>query len=182
VIAVCTVVEPAVVEMDVPALVGFEAAALANELPDYMRAGAAGPEVDRCIGCLPRRDGLQMHPGRVPGTTSIACPVVLPADLAVDGYMPFEMVWAAVDCPSMWACWLLADPEEQAALFEGALYTGSLAVAVERLPAVDEPLYIQAWRVSRERRKITGCAVLVTEDGEVIARARQIAIATVQAS
>jgi hypothetical protein len=178
-IAACTVVEPEVLEMEVPVLVGYEAAALAPELPEYMRAGAAVPEVDRCIGCLPRWDGLQMHPGRVPGTTSIACPVVLPADLAIDGRMPFEMVWAAVDCPSMWACWLLADAEEQAALFEGALFTGSLAVSVERLPSVDERLYVQAWRVARERRKITGCAVLVTEDGEIVARARQIAIATV---
>lgn len=50
------------------------------------------------------RDGLRIFPGAVEGGDVVAAPWVPADDLATDGVLDRRVVWAALDCPSGWAC------------------------------------------------------------------------------
>lgn len=160
--------------IDVPPMVSPADAARAAHMPEQLgREFAELDESDRCFGCGPRPDGLCMHPGPVGDDGCIACSVTFPPGLAVDGVMPLEFVWAAVDCPSMWVCLLACEPDQQLR----GLTTGSLAVHVHRLPRGDEDdLFVQAWRAGVDGRKHYGDAVLVA-GSEILTEAHQTAIA-----
>ena len=131
-------------------------------------------EQDRCFGCLPRSDGLSILPGRVGSLDVAAAAVRVPPDLIVDDVVPAEIVWAAVDCPSLWVSHVLSDEEE--GLLGRPTFTGTLSVRVHRLPRADERIFIQVWRLGRDNRKLFGAGVLVGEEAEILAEARQTAI------
>jgi hypothetical protein len=171
-------------ELDRTALVTYEEAEQAGAealewilervSTEVRRDFEAVDERDRCFGCLRLADGLRALPGRVGSRDVAAAAVRVPRDLVVDGVVPAEIVWAMLDCPSMWTCRLLADPEE--GLLDRPAFTGTLSVKIRRLPLQDEALFVQAWRLGRERRKLFGAAVLVGADAEILAEARQTSV------
>lgn len=130
-------------------------------------------EQERCFGCMPRSGGLSLLPGRVGSSDVTAVAVRVPPDLLVDNTVPAEIVWSTVDCPAMWACKLLAEDEEG---LERPTFTGTLSVKIHRLPRAEERLFVQAWRLGQEGRKLFGAAILVRDDGEILAESRQTAI------
>ena len=74
------------------------------------RYAGRDPEAHRfptCFVCGPLRteDGLQIFPGPVTGSELLACPWIPGPDLAgPDGNVAPVFVWAALDCPSGFAC------------------------------------------------------------------------------
>jgi hypothetical protein len=116
-----------------------------------------------CFGCGPNRaegDGLRLFPGPVDDRDIVAC-VWRPAPGLADdaGDVRPEFVWAALDCPTAFACDLHGPPIVLAGL-SGRIY--------KTLPA-NEQLVITAWRVEGEGRNQHSACVISTADGERLA-------------
>ncbi|HWF01265.1 MAG TPA: hypothetical protein VG248_15810 [Caulobacteraceae bacterium] len=82
-----------------------------------------------------------------------------------DGLAPTEVVWAAIDCPGSVA-WV-----EQGA---GGGLLGTMTGEVLRRPGVGEACIVLAWPIERSGRKQISAVALYAQDGEPLARARQI--------
>lgn len=125
-----------------------------------------------CFCCGPGRsrgDGLRIFPGRVPGRDVVAAPWIPDvADADGDGAMRPEIVWAALDCPQIWAL-ILNAPHDSAE----RVVTGELAVQVLGPVIAGERYVVVAWpRDAGGRRRFAGAAVL-SGSGEPVAISRQ---------
>ena len=121
-----------------------------------------------CFGCGPERepgDGLRLFPGPVKGRDVIACSWRPDAALAdKNGLVRTEFVWAALDCPTAFAC----DPTE-------------LPIVLARLTGrIDKPLHpgephiITAWHIGRDGRKQHSACTIGAPDGELLARSQAL--------
>src|SRR4051812_6306820 len=118
-----------------------------------------------CFVCGPQRapgDGLRIFPGPVqqeagllPGT--FAAPWIPDASLAdAKGIIRDEFIWAALDCPTGFACMFPS---------AGTLVTGRLAAKLLGSLRVGEKCVLLSWPTGVEGRKHHAAAVLLGEDG-----------------
>lgn len=154
-----------VLELDVPALPDFGAAAAA--WPRYR--GFAEHGYPTCFVCGPSRatgDGLRIFPGPVAGFEGVATTWQPGEDLASGGQVDPIFVWSALDCPSYWGLGLRRDA-----------LLGMITTRIDRLPGIGEPLVVAGWSLGVKGRKLNAASALATGDGEVLARAQALWIA-----
>ena len=156
--AVVAEARPARLEVDAPAPVSVEDAQAARER--HVRGWS--PEFSECYVCGVREDGLEIRVGPVPGREPVhAAPIALPEDRP-------EIVWAVIDCPGAYAV---------GAEGRGDIVLGRMTARVNRMPAVDEQCVVVSWPLGEDGRKLFAGTALFSEDGELVALARQVWIA-----
>jgi hypothetical protein len=168
-----TVAEAAAIDLDleVPNPVSFaEAEEASRSYP-----GHAHHLFPACFGCGPDRaadDGLRLFAGRVDGRDLIAAPWVPDRSIASrGGDVRPEYVWAAVDCPQLWALILTSPPDSPE-----RVVTSRLAASVNGVPRVGSANMVVAWPIGRDGRERTIGAAVISEDGEALALARQTSV------
>ncbi len=137
------------------------------DLAAATRASAAYPgfaehPFPTCFGCGTERaegDGLRIFPGPAGDDGLLAAPWTPPADLAADGAIDPVFVWAALDCPSGFAC---IPPGTRSVL---ATMTAELEAPVR----AGETYVITAWPVSHDGRKHRAGAALHDASGHRLA-------------
>ena len=119
-----------------------------------------------CFVCGPlRHDGLRIFPGPLNGDGLLACVWTPTEDLASDGLVVDpRFVWAALDCPSGFAC---MPPGSQTVL---ATMTATLHAPVE--PGRD--YVVTAWPIASEGRKHRGGAAITDARGKPVALAEAL--------
>ncbi len=125
-----------------------------------------------CFSCGPERhegDGLRVFAGQIDGEPDghLACvwtPHTAFAD--AEGMVPSEVIWAALDCPGVFA-WIAKEGRHGALL-------GTMTGEVLRRPKAGEACIVTAWPLAREGRKETAGVALFSADGELLARAHQV--------
>ena len=125
-----------------------------------------------CFSCGPERhegDGLRVFAGQIEGEPAghLAC-VWTPHTAFADaqGLVPTEVIWAALDCPGVFA-WIAREGRHGALL-------GTMTGEVIRRPRAGEPCIVTAWPLARQGRKETAGVALFAADGELLARAHQV--------
>ena len=120
-----------------------------------------------CFVCGPlrREDGLRIFPGPVAGSELVACPWTPGADLAgADGAVAPVFVWAALDCPSGFAC---MPPGKTSVL---ASMTAELRGRID-----PEHEYVMvAYKLSSEGRKHRAVSAVHDGDGTCLAIAEAL--------
>ena len=114
-----------------------------------------------CFVCGPRRgaDGMRISPGRTGSDGLLACPWIPMAALATGAFVDPLFVWAALDCPSGFACMPPAS-------------TTVLATMTARLEAPVHPLrayVVTAWPLGSVGRKHWAGSAIHQADGRLIA-------------
>lgn len=132
-----------------------------------------------CFTCGPGRaegDGLRLFMGRPPGRDGLLAAAWTPdPGLTSGSSLPGEFVWAALDCPTIWAAWLADDGEAR-------VPQGSFSVLarhrVEQLApvATGEPAIVSAWPISHDGRKHVTGAAIHDPDGKLLARAESLLV------
>ena len=119
-----------------------------------------------CFVCGPEReaDGLRVFPGPVGDDGLLACPWLPGADLATDGSVDPLFVWAALDCPSGFACMPLGTRTVLA----------SMTAALEAPVRPDRAYVVTAWRTESEGRKHRAGAAIHDQDGHRVAVAEAL--------
>jgi hypothetical protein len=152
--AVIAEARPAPVAVDAPEPVSVEAAEQSRER--HVRDWT--PEFSECYVCGARDDGLQIRVGPVAGREPLhAAPIALP------GSRP-ELVWAAIDCPGAFAV---------GAEGRGDIVLGRMTARVDRVPEAGEQCVVTSWPMGEDGRKLFAGTALHSEDGELLAIARQ---------
>lgn len=154
-----------------PAALAFDPpppVALSEAQTAALRSGPASHPFPMCFGCGPERepgDGLRLFPGPVDGRNTIACSWRPDTALADEnGLVRTEFVWAALDCPTGWACERAGYP----------IVLGQLTGRIERPLHAGEQHIVTAWRVSRDGRKQHSGCTISTCDGELLARSQAL--------
>jgi hypothetical protein len=116
-----------------------------------------------CFTCGPNRsegDGLRLFPRPVEGRDMVAC-AWRPGPALADesGSVRPEIVWAALDCPTAFACDLSGPP----------IVLARLTGRIDRAPRPHEQLVIAAWALGRNGRKQQSACPISTADGELLA-------------
>lgn len=118
-----------------------------------------------CFVCGPERpDGLHVSAGPLPAAPDVgAAPFDPDPALCADGVVRPEFIWAVLDCPSytprLWQ-------REQLSVL------GRIAAELLRPVAAGEQLVVVGWDLAAEGRKSETASALLSEEGEVLARAR----------
>ncbi len=147
---------PASLELDPPDAVSVGVAEAAQET----NPRGFSPAFRECFVCGTREDGdvLGIHVGPVTGRGPLhAAPWVV-------GEPAEDLVWAAIDCPGAYAV---------GAEGRGEVVLGRMTCRVERVPDVGETCVVVAWPLGEDGRKLDAGTALFSEDGELIALARQ---------
>jgi len=141
-------------EVEVPAPLDVATAARASEA----YPGFSEHPFPTCFGCGPEHpDGLRVFPGPINGL--LAAPWTPGADLAVDGVVDPVFVWAALDCPSGFAC---IPPMSMSVL---ATMTAELEAPLH----AGETYVVTAWPISHDGRKHRGGAAIHDASGTRLA-------------
>jgi hypothetical protein len=108
----------------------------------------------------------------VPGRRLVAAPWV-PGSSEADeeGTVPLEIVWAALDCPQLWALILHAP-----SMASEKVVTAALSVNVAGPVIAGEPYVVMAWPEARNGRTWFAGAVLMGQAGKVLATSRLTAV------
>jgi len=142
--------------IDVPPALGVAAAERASE----SFVGAADHPFPTCFGCGPEHaEGLHIFPGPAGPDGLLAAPWTPAPDLATDGVVDPVFVWAALDCPSGFAC----IPPGTASVL--ATMTAELEAPVH----AGETYVVTAWPISHDGRKHRGGAALHDASGTRVA-------------
>ena len=124
-----------------------------------------------CFGCgpsRPERDGLRLFPGQVQGRDIVACawrPDPTFADAS--GNVRPEFVWAALDCPTAFACDLDGTP----------IVLARLTGRIDKAPRAGEQFVIAAWRIGGDGHKQRSACAISTADGETLAASKALWVA-----
>lgn len=128
-----------------------------------------------CFGCGPARrtgDGLRIFPGPVAGRRLVAAPWVPRAEDGNGGSrVADELVWAALDCPQLWALIVHASAAESALVLPGTLET-----ALEHPVLVGEPHIVIGWPIGRDGLRWLAGAAVIGPGGELCAVGLQTAV------
>ena len=120
-------------------------------------------EFPNCFTCGPARapgDGLRIFCGPVEGHPELVADTWTPDDsLLVGGELGDPIVWAALDCPSVWAH--LADGT--------AAVLGRMTAEVRQRPVVGQTYVVVGEARGGEGRKRYGAAAIYTTAGEPVA-------------
>jgi hypothetical protein len=162
-------------ELDVPEALSVDQAEAANERLLHHELGHIYPG---CFTCGPDReegDGLRLFVGRTADERLLAGAWTPHPDLA-DGVdvLADELVWAALDCPSIWA--VEAFPGET--VFPEGAFNVLARQRVEILAPVPvaEPAIVAAWPIESEgRKRLTGVAIH-DRDGALLARGESLLV------
>jgi hypothetical protein len=130
-----------------------------------------------CFTCGPEResgDGLRIGPGplarQAAGVSRVMAATWMPApNLASDGFVAPEFLWAALDCPTGYAC---SYDEKTGGFDRSPILLGRMAARIEARPRPGERCVITAWESGREGRKRVGEAAAFGETGTLLAVAR----------
>jgi hypothetical protein len=132
-----------------------------------------------CFTCGPAReegDALRLFVGRHPaGAPFLASGWTPHAALASDrGDLPSELVWAALDCPTIWAAW----SESRPAAPPAGTFTVLARQRLEHLRPVPvgEALTVTAWPIEHEGRKRLSGAAIHDADGALLARCESLLV------
>lgn len=119
-----------------------------------------------CFVCGPLReaDGLRIFPGPAGDDGLLACPWIPSADLATDEVVDPLFVWAALDCPSGFAC---MPPGSRTVL-------ASMTATLDAPVRPDRPYVVTAWPISSEGRKHRAGSALHAADGARVAVAEAL--------
>lgn len=151
---------PATVDERPPAVVSVDEAEQASK----RYVGLESHEFPTCFVCGPQRapgDGLRIFAGPVDGAEVAASPWTPSADLAEDGAVRPEIVWASLDCPSFFG----AGVEARALL-------GRFAVDVRAPVAAGQPHVVVGWGKGSEGRKHYAASAVLSASGDVLAVSR----------
>lgn len=151
-------------QVDLPAPVGFAEALDASLRCPWL----TNHPYPQCFVCGTHRpDGLRIFPGAVDGRPVAAAPWLPDETVGHDGLVQPAVVWASVDCPSLfgYGCF---EP------WQGMMLLGRFAAQVHRLPAVGEPCVVMGWALGRDGRKHDTAAALHTAEGELLAASRAL--------
>lgn len=122
-----------------------------------------------CFACGPERDegdGLRLFPGPVVGHSVVACPWTPHAWLADEsGFVQPEFVWAALDCPTAFACELGE---------AWAIVLARLTARIDRPLRAERPHIVTAWSLGRDGRKHHAACAVCDQDGDVLAMSRAL--------
>jgi hypothetical protein len=131
-----------------------------------------------CFTCGPDRaegDGLRLFMSRLPDREILVSAWEPHPDL-VDGAdsLPEEMIWAALDCPPIWA----AFAENRPAAFptDGLLVLARQRLELLRPVPVSETAVVTAWQVERDGRKHLTAGAIHGADGELLARGESLLV------
>jgi len=145
-------------ELEVPPPPDLAAAARASE--SY--PGFVEHPFPTCFGCGTARaegDGLRIFPGPTGADGLLAAPWTPAADLATDGVVDPVFAWAALDCPSGFAC---IPPMSMSVL-------ATMTAEIEAPIHAGEPYVITAWPISHDGRKHRGGAAIHDAAGTRVA-------------
>ena len=156
---------PAGIDLDVPSPPSFDQALLASK--NYVCA--EDHFFPTCFVCGPARgenDGLRIFPGKVADWEMVASAWV-PDDTLVDetNRVRSEFVWASLDCPGAFA--VLGETIKPVVL-------GSLTAEILKRPTLGQRCIAVGWEISRQGRKRFAGTALVSDSGDILARARAI--------
>lgn len=148
---------PATVTLEPVSAVSLDDAEAARER--HVRGWS--PEFGECFVCGDRSsgDGLGIRVGPVLGREPLHAAPWTPSESAP------EVVWAAIDCPGAYAV---------GAEGRGEVVLGRMTARILRVPSSGERCVVTAWPVGEDGRKIYAGTALLTEDGELLALARQV--------
>ena len=149
---------PAETTLEAPNPVAFEKAAeIATPLPP---GGHPYPECFVCGPLREPRDGLCIYPAELEGHGLVAAPWIPDDTLAHDdGVIEDVFMWAALDCPSGFASFLLAPGS--------TIILGRLAAKIVERVSVGERLVTVAWPVDRDGRKLLAGSAIFSEQGHL---------------
>jgi hypothetical protein len=163
-------------ELEVPAPPALEEAEAASRDLVHDHGRHLYPD---CFTCGPNRvagDGLRLFMGFPPGGDETLAAAWAPDPRLSEGAaLPEELVWAALDCPTIWAAWLNGDGTVS---WPQGSFTVLARQRVEPLAPVrtGEPVIVTAWPITHDGRKhVTGAAIQAS-DGELLARAESLLI------
>jgi hypothetical protein len=124
-----------------------------------------------CFVCGPDRpegDGLRVFPGLLPGSDAVAALWTPDASLCTaDRRVAPEFLWSVLDCPSAFP---LLESEASRALEPMVL--AKLCAALDGGLEAGETAIVLAWPIAQEGRRGTAGAVIFSESGRVVGRAR----------
>ncbi|MEX2425108.1 MAG: hypothetical protein WD990_14150 [Acidimicrobiia bacterium] len=152
---------------DAPDFVPWDDAVRARE---WAERQPSIPRVSHCFSCGSAPDSLQVHAGRVDGTSIYATPLVHPPWTAAEGTIEHRFLWAPIDCAAGWRVSL--DDQSRPAV------TGRLQVAVHANVEAGTRLVVVAdadpeWT----GRKRNARSAIYRDDGQLVASAESLWIA-----
>ena len=169
-------VHPTDFELDIPDTPGLDEAEAASRDPVHDH----GPHLyPACFTCGPDReagDGLRLFMGQAPDRDGILVAAWTPDEGLTEGPdLPSEFIWAALDCPTIWAAWL---EDGKVTWPAGGRFTVLARQRVEQRAPVPTgaPAIVTAWPISRDGRKHTTGAAIHAPGGELLARAESLLI------
>ena len=119
-----------------------------------------------CFVCGPGRDapgGLRIFAGPTGDDGMVAAPWTPPEDLGADGVVDPRIVWAALDCPTFFAC-ASARPA----------VLGRLTARLLAPVAAGRPHVVAAWPLGRDGRKLRAASAVYRADGTPVAAAQAV--------
>jgi hypothetical protein len=130
-----------------------------------------------CFVCGPARvygDGLRIVPAPLPPlpdykTGTVAAPWVPYANLAKDGAVAAEFIWAALDCPTGYAA---VGAQHLGMTGAETILLGRMSARIERSPCPGDQCIVVAWPTGRDGRKLFANSALLSSDGECLAAAQ----------
>jgi hypothetical protein len=114
-------------------------------------------------------DGLRVFPGPAGADGLLACPWLPGPELVCDGAVDPRFVWAALDCPSGFAC----IPHGKRTVL------GTMTAALEAPVYPDEPYLVTGWKVSSDGRKHRAGSAIHDASGRLVAVAEALWITLV---
>jgi hypothetical protein len=155
---------PAPAAVEVPATPTLAAAEQAAQ--SFAGRRAEQHSFPTCFVCGPQRetDGLRIFPGPVGTDGLLACPWLPGAELATAGVVDPLFVWAALDCPSGFACMPLGTRTVLASM-----------TATLKAPVYPDRAYVvTAWPIASEGRKHRAGSAIHEQDGRQVALAEAL--------
>jgi len=148
---------------DLPAPVSVDEARAASRL----FPGLVDHPFPTCFGCGPRRDaadGLHVFAGPVAGRHVVASPWVPHPSLLIDGRIPLEVMWAALDCTGGWA---------GLGQVEGTYVLGTMRGSVDGRATVEDTHVVMGWQEGIDGRKLQCGSALTTASGDLLGWSEQ---------